>query len=162
MRVVASVSVALGLAACGRRLVPVVPDGTATAGTAVADPTFEVIARVNGVKDPLPVAGASVAYADLQRSLAQAVAGVVGPRHDSALTVELIAGDAEYSEPRVAVSLVARATLRTRVGNTFVGQTVVVCREGAIAEPEQGGRVIWSCMTHLAHDLGGWLVALPP
>lgn len=157
----ASALVAVALAACGRQLVPVVPDGTATAGTSSADPTFEVIARVNGVRDPLPVSGASVAFADLQRSLGQAVVRSVGPRHDSVLTVELVAGDAEYNEPRLAVSLVARATLRSRAGNTFVGQTEVVCRDGAIVAPEQGGRVIWSCMTRLGQDLGGWLSDLP-
>src|SRR5579863_1243501 len=108
------------LPGCGRRLVPVVPDGTPSGGTSPVDPTFEVVARVNGIRDPLPVGDADVAYADLERSLGQAVVREVAPRHDSVLTVELVAGDAEFHEPRLSVSLVVRATLRTRLGNTFV------------------------------------------
>ena len=151
---------ALAAASCGRRLVPVIPDGTPTGGTSPIDPTFEIVARINGIRDPLPVVNANVAFAGLERSLGQAVVREVAPRHDSVLTVELVAGDADYRDPRLSVSLVARATLRTRVGNTFVAQTEVVCRDGAIVTPESGGHVIWSCMTRLGHDLGGWLADL--
>jgi hypothetical protein len=147
---------------CSRDIIPVIPDGFAQgASTAAADPTFQVVARVAGVRDPLPVGGADVAFADLATSLDQAVRRSVPPRHDNVLTVELIAGDASYKDTRLSVSLVVRATLRLRYGDTFVAQKQVVCRDGAIVEPEKGARVIWSCMTRIGQDLGGWLEDLP-
>jgi len=155
----------IALAACGgsERFVRVVPDGITTgAASPPADPTFEVVARVAGVHDPLPVAGAEVAFVDLERALGQAVVRAVAPKHDHVLTVELVAGDARYAEGRLAVSLVARATLRTREGNTFVAQTQVVCRDGATLPARDGARVVWSCMARLAKDLAGWLDGLPP
>jgi hypothetical protein len=149
----------LAATSCSARLVPVVPDGVKDEGTSAAasDPSFEVVARTAGVKDPLPVDGASVAYADLESALGQAVIRAVRPRHDHTLTVELIAADASYAHTRLAVSLVARATLRTHEGNAFVTQTQVVCRDAALTSPEAGASVVWSCMTRLGRDLGGWL-----
>jgi len=151
------------MTACSGEIIPVVPDGVSRGvSTAAADPTFQVVARVAGIKDPLPVSGASVSFADLATSLDQAVLRSVPPRHDNVLTVELIAGDVAYRDTRLSVSLVARATLRTRYGDTFIAQREVVCRDGAIVAPELGARVIWSCMTRLGQDLGGWLEGLPP
>ncbi len=149
---------ALLVAACGRELVRVIPDGASLGAVAApSDPTFEVVARISGARDPLLVSGADIAYADLEHALDEAVVHAVPPRHDSVLTVELIAADAGYTSARLYVSLVVRATLRTRVGNTFVAQTTVVCRDGAIVPPEAGAKVVWSCMTRLGHDIGGWL-----
>jgi hypothetical protein len=154
----------LAATTCGGRLVPVVPDGVKDEGTSAAasDPSFEVVARTASVKDPLPVDGASVAYADLERALGQAVIRAVRPRHDHTLTVELIAAEAKFSSTRLSISLVARATLRAHEGNAFVTQTQVVCRDAALVEPEAGGNVVWSCMTRLGRDLGGWLDGVKP
>ena len=156
--------VVLALAGCGRHVVAVIPDGLAVTGSAraTADPTFEVVARIAGAKDPLPVSGAHVAYADLETALDQAVLRAVPPRHDHVLTVELVAADALYANTRLSVSLVVRATLRAKAGDTFVAQKQFLCRDGAIIPPEQGERVIWSCMTRLGQDLGGWLGDLSP
>jgi hypothetical protein len=152
------------LVGCGGRLVPVVPDGARDTGTSSApsDPSFEVVARTASVKDPLPVSGGDVAYADLERALGQAVIRAVHPRHDQTLTVELVAAEAEYKNSRLSVSLVARATLRTREGNAFVTQTQVICRDAALVTPENGASVVWSCMTRLGRDLGGWLDGVKP
>ncbi len=147
------------LVGCGGQLVPVVPDGARDTGTSSApsDPSFEVVARTASVKDPLPVSGADVAYADLERALGQAVIRAVHPRHDQTLTVELVAAEAAYKHSRLSVSLVARATLRAREGNAFVTQTQVICRDAALVTPENGASVVWSCMTRLGRDLSGWL-----
>jgi len=147
------------LVGCGGQLVPVVPDGGRDTGTSSApsDPSFEVVARTASVKDPLPVSGGDVAYADLERALGQAVIRAVHPRHDQTLTVELVAAEAEYKRSRLSISLVARATLRTREGNAFVTQTQVICRDAALVTPENGASVVWSCMTRLGRDLSGWL-----
>jgi hypothetical protein len=150
---------ALGtLGGCFKHVVPVIPDGpTHGAGPAAADPTFEVVARIAGAKDPLPVSGADIAYSDLETALDLAVLRAVPPRHDNILTVELVAADAVFANTRLTVSLVVRATLRTRVGDAFVAQREFICRDGAILAPEAGARVVWSCMTRLGQDLGGWL-----
>ncbi len=153
--------VVVALSACGERLVPIIPDGVNSVNTAITDPTFEVVAQINGAKDPLPVSGADVAYEGLQAALAQAVLRAVPPRHDNILTVELIAADVQYKNDRLSLSLVARATLRTRIGNTFVAQTQVVCRDGAVVPPSAGARVVWSCMARLGQDLRGWLEGFP-
>lgn len=160
---VAVIVLAFACSACGGTLVRVVPDGAGNAGsTAAADPSFAVIAHVAGIHDPLPVAGSDVEFSDLANALTQAVLRVVKPRHDSVLTVDLIAGDARYRDTRLSASLVVRATLRSNSGNAFIAQTEAVCREGAIVDPDSGAHVIWTCMTHLGHDLSGWLEGLPP
>jgi hypothetical protein len=144
--------------ACSSKLVPIVPDGAGSgASAAPSDPTFEVVARTVGVKDPLPVTGAGVSYGELETALAQAVLRSVKPRHESVLTIELIAAEAEYGRERLAVAFVVRATLRAKSGNAFIGQTQVVCRDGEIIAPEHGASVVWSCMTRLGQDLAGWL-----
>ncbi|HEY8073712.1 MAG TPA: hypothetical protein VIF62_06380 [Labilithrix sp.] len=153
----------VALASCGTHLVPIVPDGMgAGANAAPSDPTFEVVARTVGVKDPLPVSGAGVTYGELEPALAQAVLRAVHARHDTTLTIELVAADADYAHGRLAVSLVVRATLRAKSGNAFVGQTQAVCHDGEILAPESGARVVWSCMTRLGRDISGWLDGLPP
>lgn len=154
----APISALLALVACGSKLVPIVPDGIGSGASAAPnDPTFEVVARTVGVKDPLPVSGASVSYGELETALAQAVLRSVKPRHETVLTIELVGADAEYARDRLSVSLVVRATLRAKNGNAFLGQTQAVCRDGEILPPEHGARVVWSCMTRLGQDIGGWL-----
>jgi hypothetical protein len=163
MRAIRLAALSLMLAGCGSTLVPIVPDGAgAGASAAPSDPTFEVVARTVGVKDPLPVSGAGVADGELETALTQAVLRAVRPRHDDVLTIELIAAEADYGRGRLSVSLVVRATLRAKSGNAFLGQTQVVCRDGEILPPEHGARVVWSCMTRLGQDLGGWLDGVAP
>jgi hypothetical protein len=139
------------------------PDGIDTHGAspAAADPSFVVVARIDGIREPLLVAGAPVAYTDFETALEQAVRFAIPPRHDNVLTVELVHAEADYQNTRLTVSLVMRATLRTRLGDTFVAQKQFVCHDGAIVDPAAGGPVIWSCITRLAQDLGGWLEGLP-
>ena len=140
----------------------VVPETASTGGTAVsADPTFEIVTQLAGAKDPLPVAGGDAEYADLERSLSDALVHTVMPRHDTQLTVELVRADAEYEHGRLSVSLVVRGTLRTHVG-AFIAQTQSVCRDGAIITPDSGTRVVWACMTRISKDIAGWLQGLPP
>lgn len=163
---VTSVLLVAAASACGSAggfaLVPVVPVGPPSGGVSALDPTFEVVPRITGARDPLPVPGTDVAYADLQQALGHAVSREVAPRHGTDLTVELIAADAEYRGARLSVSMVARATVRERLGHTFVAQTQVVCRDGAIVSPDAGAWVVWACMARLGRELAGWVAALPP
>jgi hypothetical protein len=147
---------------CGEpEMVRLAPNGPTPSGASPDDPTFQVIARVAGARDPLPVSGARVVFADLVGVLGEAVLSAVKPRHDHTLTVELIAADASYEDSRLAVSLVVRATLRQRNGNAYVAQTQAVCREGAFVKPASGTKVIWACLARLGQDVAGWLEGVP-
>ena len=162
-RQMAALVVALSLAACGgRRLVTVEPEGPAHGGFSATDTTFEVVPRLAGARDPLPVSGSDVEFADLARALGHAVLRSVTPYHDGVLTVELVRADAEYNSARLSVSLVVRATLRSRIGNDFIATTTSVCHDGAIVDPDTGNPVLWSCMARIGRELAGWLADVPP
>ena len=153
------------LAACGvgeRRLFTVTPEGPPHGGFAAADPTFEVVPRLAGARDPLPVSGSDVAFADLAKALGHAVLRAAAPYHDGILTVDLVRADAEYNDARLSVSLAVRATLRNRVGNDIIATTTAVCHDGAIVNPDAGTPVLWSCMARIGRDLAGWLADVPP
>jgi hypothetical protein len=158
---------ALGVASlvlgCGsRRLVAIEPVGPPHGGFSATDASFEVVPRLAGARDPLPVAGSDVAFSDLARALGHAVLRAVAPYHDGVLTVELVRADADFNSARLSVSLVARATLRTRVGNDFIATTTSVCHDGAIVDPDAGAPVLWSCMARIGRELAGWLADVPP
>jgi hypothetical protein len=55
------------------------------------------------------------------------------------------------------VGLDVRATLRTRAGNVYLGQTQLGCREGGLVSAEQGAPVVYRCMLRVGRDLAGWL-----
>jgi hypothetical protein len=157
------IGLALALVACGgRRLVTVEPDGPPHGGFSASDPSFEVVPRLAGASDPLPVAGVDVAFADLARALGHAVLRAVEPYRNGVLTVELVRANADYNSARLSVSLVVRATLRNRVGNDFIATTTQVCHDGAIVDPEAGAPVLWSCMARIGRELAGWLAGVPP
>jgi hypothetical protein len=159
----AAIGFALVLAACaGRRLVTVEPEGPPHGGFSAADPSFEVVPRLAGARDPLPVSGSDVAFADLARALGHAVLRAVAPYHGGVLTVEVVRADADYNGARLSVSLVVRATLRSRIGNDFIATTTSVCHDGAIVDPDTGAPVLWSCMARIGRELAGWLADIPP
>ena len=153
---------ALSLAACGgHRLVTVEPEGPAHGGFSATDTSFEVVPRLAGARDPLPVSGSDVEFADLARALGHAVLRAVPPYHNGVLTVELVRADADYNSARLSVSLVVRATLRRRVGNDFLATTTSVCHDGAIVDPDVGTQVLWSCMARIGSELAGWIADVP-
>ncbi|MBV8760931.1 MAG: hypothetical protein JO257_26790 [Deltaproteobacteria bacterium] len=155
--------VALALVACGgHRLVTVEPAGPAHGGFSGTDATFEVVPRLAGARDPLPVGNSDVAFVDLPRALGHAVLRAVAPYHDGVLTVELVRADADFNSARLSVSLVVRATLRSSIGNQFIATTTTVCHDGAITDPESGAPVLWSCMARIGSDLSHWLADVPP
>jgi hypothetical protein len=98
------------------------------------------------------VSTATTAWAESQRDHPVAAHG------GWTVLVEVIAADAEL-EPggRVVVGIEVRATLRTRAGNAYLGQTQLGCREGGLVSVEQGAPVIYRCMMRVGRDLAGWL-----
>jgi hypothetical protein len=142
-------------------------DGAAAA--AAASP-LEVVTVGTAVRDPLPVRGSDVVYADLEAALGATVTAAASPwaaahRGDATaarggwtVLVEIARADADL-EPggRVVVGIDARATLRARRGNVYLGQTQLGCREGGVVEARGGSQVIQRCMVDMARELAGWL-----
>jgi hypothetical protein len=161
------------LAGCsGRQTVPLLASAgipiTATPTNAVP---LEVVTRSTSVRDPLPVSGTSIAYADFEAALGHAVSSAAVPWAEKnrgrrsggwQLFVEVIQAEAEHDGSRMLVSIGVRATLRTRVGGEHIGQTETTCRDGGIVSADRGAPVLYACMTRIGRDLTSWLAAAEP
>jgi hypothetical protein len=131
---------------------------------------LEVVSRSTGVPDPLPVRNSDFEYGDLEGALGIAVSTAAAPwaqahREDDTakhggwkVMVDMVSAEANL-EPggRIVISLDVRATLRTRSGNVYLGQTQVGCRDGGLVSADQGAPVLYRCMMHMGRDLVGWL-----
>jgi hypothetical protein len=166
------VAVAMG-GGCGGtpQMVPLLRTSGAPVVTVPADATpLEIVSRSTGVPDPLPVRGSDIVYGDLESALGLAVSAATAPWADAhrghpvarsggwTVLVEITEADA-LLEPggRLVVDLGVRATLRTRSGNAYLGQTQSGCREGGLVSAERGAPVVYRCMTRLGRELAGWL-----
>jgi hypothetical protein len=163
--------IAGGPVACGSppRIVPLLRTAGAPVVPNILAP-LEVVSRSTAIADPLPVHGSNIVYGDLETALGIAVSTATAPwaeahrSHPVALRggwtvlVEITGADAEL-EPggRVVVGLDARATLRTRNGNSYLGQTRVGCREGGLRSADEGAPIVYRCMMRIGRDLAGWL-----
>jgi hypothetical protein len=78
------------------------------------------------------------------------------------LALELTQADAAWSEGRLIVTLGVRATLRTRVGRTYLAQTQANCRQSGVLPAARGAPVIFACMERIGRDLAGWLGQVEP
>jgi hypothetical protein len=132
---------------------------------------LEVVTRSTNVADPLPIEGSSVTYGDVETTLGHAISTAAVPWADLhkqqrpegwQLFVELTRAEGSYHGGRLLVSLDTRATLRTRYGRTFLAQTRVSCRQGAVVPVDRGAPVIFTCMEQLGRDLAGWLGQIEP
>lgn len=132
---------------------------------------LEVVTRGTGVPDPLTVRGSHVVYGDTEAALGLAVSSACVPwanehraqRPDGwQLFVELIQADAEAKDDRLIVTLGVRATLRTRAGNGYLAQTQAHCRQAGLVSPDEGGAVVFACMSRVGRDLAGWLSGVQP
>jgi|HubBroStandDraft_5_1064220.scaffolds.fasta_scaffold80428_2 hypothetical protein len=168
-------------AGCGStpQMVPLLRTSGAPVVSSPAEATpLEVVSRSTAVPDPLPVRGSDIVYGDLESALGLAVSAATAPWADAhrdhpvarrggwTVLVELTEADA-LLEPggRLVVDLGVRATLRTRSGNAYLGQTQSGCREGGLVSAAMGAPVVYRCMTRLGRELAGWLgggVALDP
>lgn len=132
---------------------------------------LEVTTRSSGVRDPVRVPGSTVAFAGLEESLGHAVASSVAPwaeAHRSErpdgwqLIVELIEARVDRSDERLEVVVGARATLRARLGNVYLAQTQVHCKQSGLVVPSLATPVFYDCLLDLGHDLNGWLGGVTP
>lgn len=155
----------------GRRVIPLL----ASAGIPVTRPTgsvpLEVVTRSTSVRDPLPISGTGIVYADFEAALGFAVSTAAAPWADKnqgrrpggwQLFVEVIQAEAEYDGGRMIVTIGVRATLRQRVGGDHIGQTETACRDGGLVSAEQGAPVLYRCMTRIGRDLASWLSSADP
>lgn len=181
MRNQACLALAILIAACSAttRLVPLVrAGGGPIPSIPSSSPPLEVVSRSTDVPDPLAVRGSDIAYGDLGTALGMAISTAAAPWAAShrdhpvarkggwTVLVEVIGAEATL-EPggRVVVGLGVRATLRTRSGNVYLGQTQLGCREGGLVSDGEGTPVVYRCMTRVGRDLAGWLaggVSLDP
>jgi hypothetical protein len=153
------------------RIVPLLRTAGAPSTFTPANGTpLEVVSRGTAVPDPLPVRGSDIVYGDLESALGMAVSSATAPwavahreypvakKGGWTVLVEVIGADAELEGGgRVVVGLDVRVTLRTRNGNTYLGQTQLGCHEGGLRSADEGAPVIYRCMTRIGRDLAGWL-----
>jgi hypothetical protein len=175
-RVVPTLLVVLSVTAsgCGSgvpRIVPLLRTSGAPITSTPSNATpLEVVSRGTAVPDPLPVRGSDIVYGDVEGALGIAVSTATGPWAEGhrdypvamhggwTVLVEMIGADAELeSGGRVVVGLDVRATLRTRNGNIYLGQTQLGCHEGGLRSADEGAPVIYRCMMRIGRDLAGWL-----
>lgn len=161
-------ALALLSAACGT--VEVRPLNAIPLTAPIAAPV-EVKTRPSGASDPVRLAGTRFAFAGLEAPLGHAVATAVVPWAQSRagepgggfrLLVELTQAVARVRGHRVEITLAARATLSTREGQHYLGQTQVHCHEARLVAPVDAAPVFYDCMSELGRDLAGWLGGLPP
>jgi hypothetical protein len=138
--------------------------------TPPGDVSLEVVTRSTAVKDPLPVTGTHVNFADLEGALGHAISTATVPWADAhknarpgglQLVVDVTEAHADWDAGRMSVTLTTRATLRTRRDHDYIAQTQASCREAGLTEATQGASVIYGCMTRLGRDLAGWLGGTP-
>jgi hypothetical protein len=163
---------AVAVAGCGAStptLVPLMQSAPLTQTPPSGTP-LEVVSRGAAVPDPLPVRGSDIVYGDLESALGVAVSSATAPwaashrdfdvAHHGGWTVvvEVIGADAELEHGgRVVVGIDVRATLRTRNGNIYLGQTSLGCHEGGLRSAAEGAPVMYRCMMRIGRDLAGWL-----
>ncbi|HEX4338862.1 MAG TPA: hypothetical protein VH062_23310 [Polyangiaceae bacterium] len=146
-----------------QRVVSVLSQNDLHAMSAVAP---SVVVEATSVRLPMPVSGAAVAYADVDRALDEAISAAAVPvleahgRGRYELVVELIEAHAEYAGSRLVVALTVRATLRGRAGNTYVAQTHARATASGAVAPEQGGSVVLTASHSIASKLAGFLLGL--
>jgi hypothetical protein len=116
------------------------------------------------------VRGSDFVYGDLESALGIAISTATAPwattHRDSPVAkhggwtvlVEVIGADAELQAGgRLVIGFDVRATLRTRSGNVYLGQTQLGCHEGGLVSADQGAPVVYRCMMRVGRDLAGWL-----
>jgi len=169
----------LGGCASAPQIVPLAMEGGAPSPYAAGIwAPLEIVTRSTAIADPLPLRGSEVSYTQLEKAVGsslvsattawatQHAADETARRGGWTLLVEVTGADAELSTGgRVVIAIDVRATLRTRSGNAYLGQTQTGCREGGIVPVDQGSQVVARCLSQVGRDLAGWLaggVSLDP
>src|SRR5579872_3886020 len=103
--------------------------GIATPAAAASAPHLDVVVRVEGPPDPLPLSGGHAVYTDVPGALRREIAAAAEPwvRAHLAdrpggfgLVLELTQAEARRKAGRLTVSLTVRATVSVRVGPVYL------------------------------------------
>jgi hypothetical protein len=172
MRAITIALLVAAAAGCGTTTVlPLADKGVPSTLTPHGAVPLEVVTRASLVRDPLPVEGTHLAFADLELSLGHAVASATVPwaeahraqRPDGwQLQVELARARAEARHGAVTVTLWVRAMLRSRGDNTYLGQTQAHCQRTGALPPSEAAPLFFDCMARVGRELGGWLGGVEP
>jgi hypothetical protein len=159
------ISIAALVAGCGGpHVVSVLPARAAT--EAERSRPVRVSVDTTSTHLPLVVAGADVAYGDVDQALARAVEHALEPTtlelaqknaRPLGLSVELVEARAEYARDRLVVRLAVRATLRESSGNVYLAQTHAHSSASAVVPAERGAGAVLECTDSIGHQLSGWL-----
>jgi hypothetical protein len=162
-------AVVAGASACAPATHVVSLEPAGGAASPAANTVIEVASGSATVADPLRIRGSDVVYTGLESALGLSIAASLVPwgtshRTDAAahggwtLSIEVTRADAELQDgARLLVDVDVRATLRTRRGNTYLGQTQAGCRESGLVPADRGAAVLSRCMARIGRDLAGWL-----
>jgi hypothetical protein len=115
---------------------------------------------------PLAVTGSNAVYTDVDRALDRSVESAVAAlaaelgtlrAQQLELFVELVEAQAEYSDATLVVRMVVRATLRDKLGNSYLAQTYARWSASAHVAPEVGAKIVLDCTDAIGSQLSGWL-----
>lgn len=158
---------ALVSACSGTRVVSVLSD-RAHERSELASPLRVTIDATNAHL-PLSVAGANVAYGDVDHALAGSVERATRPlvaelaRRNARpleLAIEIVEAHADEEQGRLLVRMSVRATLRERAGNTYVAQTHAHASTSAVVPADHGGKAVLEVTDSLGDKLAGFLAGL--
>ena len=160
----------LALPACVSQVMPLLPDAPPAMNH--TDLSLDVVTRLAGARDPLPMAGSALEFSELERAVGQAVMKAAAPWAEAhrgqreggwQIQVELIKADASYSDAQARATLGVRATLRGVVGQVFIGQTQVFSSTAGAAKTELEARdVVSRCVGNIGRNVSGWLDGMQP
>ncbi len=158
------------LPGCLAGTMPLLPEPTPQAMR--TDVPLDVVTKLAGAQDPLPVKGSFWQFSELEHAVARAVLTGAAPWAEAhraerergwQIQAELIKSDAEVGSGQVRTSLGVRATLRAVVGQVFLSQTQVFCATAGAAKTEAEARdVLWRCISGLSRNITGWLDGVQP
>jgi hypothetical protein len=162
----------LFLIGCGRSTVPLLKSaGVPLTPTPSGDIPLEVVTRSTDVRDPVPVSGSRVSYAEMEAALGHAVSSAAVPWAQAnrkrrpggwQLYLEIISADVEHTGGRLIVSMTVRSTLRGRMGTVHIAQGETGCRDAGLVPAENGAPVVYSCMMRIGRDVVQWLSEVEP
>lgn len=160
----------VALTACVTHVLPLLPEPAPV--TVRADLPLDVVTKLAGARDPLPVKGASWQFSELEHAVGRAVMTGAAPWAEAhraerpggwQIQVDLIKSDAAVVDGQARTSLGVRATLRAVVGQVYLAQTQSFCMTAGLVRSEAEARdVLWRCIGNVGRNISGWLDGVSP
>jgi len=157
-------------AGCGHGTIVLDAGVVLPAGARSPDPLMDVTGTVSGGRDPLPVDGASYAFANLTTTMTEMMAAAARPwaaRHAKErragwqMRIDLVDALAELRGGVLRAEIEIRTTLRSRDGLVVLGQSQNHCKVTGV-DSRDPPSAVYRCLENLARDLAGWLETAHP